>query len=993
MRFGLLGPLVATSDEGVSVDLGQPRQRAVLALLVLNVNMVVSAERLIDDIWGEVPPARPAGALHAYVSNLRRALEPRRLPRAPATVLVSQSPGYVLRAAVDDVDSIRFERLAADGHRLVGIDPGAAVAVLDEALALWRGPVLAEFAGEPWMTSSAARLDEVRASVLEDRFGALLAAGSHAQLTADLRVAAERDPLRERLWELLIIALYRSGRQADALAAYHQVRHHLNDELGINPGPDLAALELQVLSHAPELEVSARVSEQARQRVRAAPAPSSDRPADAIELFGRNQELAAIRTVVGGLRSSGAAVVVAGAAGVGKTRLVEVALNGDADSRMRTVWGRCVDGHVAPPLWPWLQIASALGPDGAALQDALRASPARDGIDALAARAEMYEAAVAALIDVARDAPLAVVLDDAQWAGAASHHILQLLMARLSDAPLLVVLTVRDGETGSELTVTLSAVARARSATRIDLVGLSAAAIAGYVEDRLGARTPDEVVALLAQRTGGNPFFLVELVRSVGVGSGLVDVTAFAETVPRTVRDVIDRRIAALPALSGPILLAAAVAGRTFDWRVVAAAAQQPTAEALDALDAAAVSGLIEESTTPTRYRFAHDLIRECLYAELSVARRSRLHGAMAETLYELHGDDHGHANEIAAHAWLGRGVMVATDVVDRLLAAAEVTAASLSHEATELHLRRALEIVSSLAPGKERDRLEGAATARLARLLPEVHNFSPDEAISLLGRARELLGRAEDKADLPAILNELAVQSVQLGDWDRATVLAKEIQTIGDATDDAATMCNALSLLGLIDLDRGRISAAVTRFGEAAELVRRCEPQQLIRQFRSDVGPLILALRAFALALAGDAGAAAARDEAVALTEDVDLGGREFALLFAAWHAVVDDDTSTALELVQRCGPEAHMGRASGRLDVVAGWARGRRGDFTRGLELLTRGRLALAAVPDVQHAVSALALEADVLLAAGRPHDAIDRLDEGFAFNDAQSCRSLVA
>ncbi len=333
----------------------------------------------------------------------------------------------------------------------------------------------------------------------------------------------------------------------------------------------------------------------------------------------------------------------------------------------------------------------------------------------------MYEATVDALVDAARDAPLAIVIDDAQWAGAASHHILQLLVTRLWDAPLVVVLTVRDGETGSELTATLSALARTRAAVRINLVGLGTAAIASYVEDRLGARAPDEVVALLEQRTGGNPFFLVELVRSAGVGSGLVDVTAFAETVPRTVRDVIDRRIAALPAICGPILLAAAVAGRTFDWRVITAAAQQPATDALDALDAAVVSGLIEEGTTPTRYRFVHDLIRECLYDELSVARRSRLHAAVAEALYELHGDDHGHANEIAAHAWLGRGVIAAADVVARLVAAAEVTAASLSHESTELHLRRALDIISDIAPGETRDRLEGVVTTRLARLLPEM--------------------------------------------------------------------------------------------------------------------------------------------------------------------------------------------------------------------------------------------------------------------------------
>ena len=984
MRFGLLGPLVATGDDGVAIDLGQPRQRAVLALLVLNLNMVVSAERLIDDMWGDEPPARPAGALHAYVSNLRRALEPQRLPRAPAAVLVSQSPGYVLRAEIDDVDSIRFERLASEGHRLVDVEPGAAVAVLDAALAEWRGAVLAEFAGEPWVASSAARLDEVRASVVEDRFTALLITGCHAQITADLRAAVERDPLRERLWELLIVALYRSGRQADALAAYNQVRHHLNDELGIDPGPALAALELQVLNHAPELDVSARLPVPPPQTSRRDVTPSRPEPADAVELFGREADLAAIRDVVADLRTSGSAIVVSGPAGVGKTRLVEVAFGAGAETTTRAVWGRCVDGDVAPPMWPWLQVASALGPEGAALQDALRASPARDGVDAAAARAEMYEATVAALIDVARAAPLAVVIDDAQWAGVGSHHILQLLMARLSDAPLLVVLTVRDGETGSELTATLSAVARTRPATRINLTGLGSAAIASYVEDRLGAPVSDDVVSLLAQRTGGNPFFLVELVRSAGAGSGLVDVDAFAETVPGTVRDVIDRRVAALPAQCGPILLAAAVAGRTFDWRVVAAAAQQPAAEALDALDAAVVSGLIEESTTPTRYRFVHDLIRECLYGELSVARRGRLHAAVAEKLHELHGDDHGHANEIAAHAWIGRGVMDASDVVARLLAAADVTAASLSHEATERHLRHALEIAGGLAPGEERERLERVATARLARLLPEVDVFSTEEAISLLSRARELLGRADDKAELPAILNELGVQAMQLGDWSRAVAIAEEIEAIGTAADDDATLCNARSLLALIALDRGQISTSVSLFDKAAEHVRRSGPQRLIQQFRSDVGPMILTMRGFALALAGDSSAAAARDEAVMLAEDVDLAGREFALVFAAWHAVAEDDASTTLNLVERCGAEAHMGRAAGRLDLVAGWALGRQGEVAAGLERLLRGHRTLAAVADVQHIVSAFALEADVLLRAGRASEAADCLDEGFAFND---------
>ncbi len=350
----------------------------------------------------------------------------------------------------------------------------------------------------------------------------------------------------------------------------------------------------------------------------------------------------------------------------------------------------------------------------------------------------------------------------------------------------------------------------------------------------------------------------------------------------------------------------------------------------------------------------------------------------------ELYGDDRGHANEIAAHAWLGRGVMSAADVVARLLTAADVTAASLAHEETELHLRRSLDIISGVASGENRDRLERVATARLARMLPEAHASSTDEAISLLGRAHELLGHADDTSDLPVVLNETAVQAVQSGDWSRATSVAEEIQAVAEETDDVATRCNACSLLALIALSRGRVATAVARYEEAAELVRRSTPDELAGQFRSDLGPMILTARAFALALAGDGRASPARDEALALAERVDIGGRELTLVFAAWHAVVDDDAATTLDLVERCGSEAHMARAAGRLDVAAGWAIGKRGDIDEGLERLRRGKRTLAAVPSVQHAVSALALEADLLLADGRPAEAVELLEQGLGFHD---------
>ena len=156
----------------------------------------------MSDVWGDAPPARPAGAVHAYVSKLRRILEPHRAPRASATVLVSRSPGYVLNVDVDAVDGLRFEALVIKSRGLASDD---AVKVLDEALALWRGPVLADFSFEPWVAAPAARYDELRASAVEARFGALLDLGRHTEVIADLWDAVAAAPLRERLWALLMV--------------------------------------------------------------------------------------------------------------------------------------------------------------------------------------------------------------------------------------------------------------------------------------------------------------------------------------------------------------------------------------------------------------------------------------------------------------------------------------------------------------------------------------------------------------------------------------------------------------------------------------------------------------------------------------------------------------------------------------------------------------------------------------------------------------------
>ena len=250
MEFRILGPL-EVRDNGRVLELGGAKQRAVLALLLLHANEVVSLDRLIDGIWGERPPHTAAAAVHGSVSRLRKVLEPN---GAPYQVIRTQSPGYVFGAGPEVVDRYRFERLAAEGK--AALDEGDAARSADllrEALALWRGPALADIAFTIADRTELDRLDEEWISAVEERIDADLVLGRHALLVPELEALVARHPLRERLRGQLMVALYGAGRQADALETYRDASRLLDEELGIAPGPALRELERRILLQDPEL--------------------------------------------------------------------------------------------------------------------------------------------------------------------------------------------------------------------------------------------------------------------------------------------------------------------------------------------------------------------------------------------------------------------------------------------------------------------------------------------------------------------------------------------------------------------------------------------------------------------------------------------------------------------------------------------------------------------------------------------------------------------
>ncbi|MEV5528835.1 BTAD domain-containing putative transcriptional regulator [Streptomyces prunicolor] len=253
VAFGVLGPVAAWDGTGDTIALKGPRHRAVLARLLVARRRVVPVGRLVEDLWAgqDEPPADAVGAVRTFVAALRRALEPERPPRTPARLLVTEGPGYALRAEPGAVDAWRFERAVTDAATLP--DP-AALNRLEEALSWWRGPAYADFADEAWARAERSRLAELRLHAVERRAEAQLALGRAAVAVPDLDAHVAEHPWREDAWRLLALALYRTGRQGDALAVLRRARTLLVDQLGADPGPALRRLEADILDHAAHLD-------------------------------------------------------------------------------------------------------------------------------------------------------------------------------------------------------------------------------------------------------------------------------------------------------------------------------------------------------------------------------------------------------------------------------------------------------------------------------------------------------------------------------------------------------------------------------------------------------------------------------------------------------------------------------------------------------------------------------------------------------------------
>lgn len=758
----LLGPVEVFRD-AASVDLGGPQQRAVLAHLALDVGRVISAERLIDRLWSDEPPRTPLGTLQSYVSRLRGAIEPDRPAGTPPSILVSEAPGYVLRIAADRVDVHRFAALAATARAAAGGGRHlVALESFDAALALWRGPALGGLSGDDPVRSIVARLDEERHGVTDDRFEALLAVGRHVEATPALQAAVDEDPLRERRCALLALALYRSGRQADALRVLTRARSTLLDDLGLDPGPEMRELESRILAHDPTLLTFT---------VAHSVTAISDEPsaADGPIPVGRTAEWTKISSAFDDAATGrGHLVLVEGEPGIGKSTLCEAVLTDAEQQGWRTATGRCVEDGLAPTLWPCLEVVRSMvdrnsheprtstGPSTSTSM--LRRMASANGAgDSTVSPVQIAEQFVALLDELGRP-PWVILLDDLHWADQATLRLIALVLERIGSRPLLIIAAYRPPQLapGSLLGAALGGFGRASAVTRIEMSPFDAGDVARLIEQTIGAHPTAAVAARVQARTGGNPLFVTELARLAGE-RGVND----DSEVPDAIRDVVRARLRQLPPSCTAELEVAAVLGERFDLRTAMATSERDPDDCLDALDAAIVTRILVPDGDG--FRFAHALVRDAVLAELSPLRRARLHDRAAAAIAATRGDHPDAAEPIAHHRLEAASVTDPIAVAKAAVRASDVARWRGAFDAADRLAQRALET------------LDGAART------PALVDVEVEALEALVSTSR----RRGDPAAIAAVTDRVEAIAKRSGnDAARALVVFLRWGSIDEATD-----------------------------------------------------------------------------------------------------------------------------------------------------------------------------------------------------------------
>lgn len=670
MKFRVLGPLEVSTGEGV-LSLGGVKQRAILAALVVRANEAVPLDLLVEAAWGSDAPTSARGLVRTYTSRLRKLLT----TGEGAVELVATPAGHVLKTGTGQVDVHQFEGMVATARRHLEAgrhDEGSTV--LGEALGLWRGEPLGDLGLRAAFRPTVARLEQLRVAAAEARIDAEMTLGRHGGVLGDLEILTARYPFHERFWTQRIVALYRLGRQAEALASYQDLRRRLAEELGIDPSPELRSLEQQVLVHADDLAggrpggISPRSRRTGGTVIGTVPLPPALVCGVRGETFvGRAGEQELLERLWCAARAGRfGAVLLGGAPGIGKSALVakfarqahaegatvafgradpEGAVPGQAIREAVTGWAVNVPTDEVRRLAP-VDIAHL-----ATVVPALRQGTDRSGtpeVDDTEGRQSVFEALARWVGLLASNGPAVLLLEDLHWADELTLAAVLHLVRHPPSAGVVVLVTYRESVAGrsgllAKLRVTVS---RDPHVHRLELGGLTAAETIELL--RLEATSwpgvPVETVAEgLNRSTGANPFFLREVWRHLAAHDlRALDVRTFTEgdpfgacDLPPEVTELVSSSLDRLPPVTIGLLQQASVIGLVFEVPVLARMAGLSTAAVMEALVPAA-TGQFVELTACTHFTFSNPLLRAAVGATTSLDVRTRTHWLAGEAIASL---------------------------------------------------------------------------------------------------------------------------------------------------------------------------------------------------------------------------------------------------------------------------------------------------------------------------------------------------------------------
>ncbi len=719
LEIRVLGPLELAWD-GRIADIGGVKARALVARLLIDRGLVVSVDRLVDSLWGTHDGAGAEIALRSTISRVRKRL---RDAGAPENLIVTRAPGYLLDVPAQVTDAHRFEELVGEGRQhLARHRPREGACRLAESLEIWRGPAYSEVRDEPFARAEARRLEELRLAATESRIDAELTVGRHQGLIGELATLTSAHPMRERLWSQRMLALYRSGRQAEALRVFQDLRTILVAELGIDPGHDVAWLEHAILTQDPSLDFPAPperdpgapvVKSASAYRVRV-PASTSEGP-----FVGRGQESTLLRDWWGSVRDGhGRLVLVDGESGIGKTRLVAELARAVEEDGALVLWGRCDEG----PVTPFQAFAEALGryfqslsadrishmPDWQLTELSRLVLRLREHApdleeetgDPETERYRFFEAVAATLHELSSGGAVLLVVDDLHWADQPTLLLLRHVLRSIDAVRLGIIGMYNDTEAPPDhpLRSMLADLRAVVPMENVHLQGLSPEAVAELASP--WEKAPPDLVPELCRLTDGNPLFLDEMLRQLRYRD---DEPPESEApVPpdldpsEAIRELVARRVSRLPEDVIYLLQAAAVAGQECDAGIVADAAELTPGQRLDAFDRAEESRLLRRvgEGVRDRYAFTHALVRDAIYGELLRGRRVRYHHKIAVATERAHADAlDTYVNELAHHYFMGAALADADKAIHFCMAAGERALRLLAFEEAVGHFTRSLEV------------------------------------------------------------------------------------------------------------------------------------------------------------------------------------------------------------------------------------------------------------------------------------------------------------